>query len=90
MNTPSPEDLHAKLEHMLRDAGCSNGEFVQVASAPVGGHARYIVNVMPGKPRLALANTLERILHRPFLGAYWVLCLDEVRAVTAAPEVKIR
>jgi hypothetical protein len=54
---------------------------VEVSSAPVGGHARYVVNVLPGEARAALADTLESALHRPLLGAFWVLCLEEVQTI---------
>src|SRR5689334_3908646 len=48
---PSPQDLHAKLKHILRDAGFQDDNLVEVCSAPVGGHARYVVNILPGKAR---------------------------------------
>jgi hypothetical protein len=78
---PSPQNLHAKLKQILRDAGFQDDNLVEVCSAPVGGHARYVVNILPGKARAALAGTLENVLHRPLFGAFWVFCLDEVQAI---------
>src|SRR5215510_8769040 len=40
-----------------------------------------VVNVLPGKARAALADTLENALHRPLVGAFWVFCLDEVQTI---------
>jgi hypothetical protein len=80
---PSPRDVQAKLRRMLRDAGFKESELVQVASSPVGGHARYVVTVLSEKATFPLADAVERIIHRPLLGAHWVLYLEEARAITA-------
>ena len=85
MNTfPSPRDVQARLRRMLQDAGFKEGELVQVTSSSVGGHARYVVTVLSERATFPLADAVERIIHRPLLGAHWILCLEEVRAITAA------
>lgn len=80
----SPEQLCEELNRLLNNAGFRASDFVEVKPAPVGGPARYLVNVVQGKPRFALSDVLERILHRPLLGGLWVLPLDEVEAIFAA------
>jgi len=80
----SPEDFREKLKRLLHDAGFQEPDLVAVQSAPFGGHARYVVSVVPGKPRFALADALEGILHRPLVGGYWVLQLAEVEMISAA------
>ena len=82
----SPQDLQVTLEQMLRDSGFRDGDLVQVATAPGGARVRYIVSVLRGKVRFALADALERILHRQLVGAYWILSLEEVQAITTAQE----
>jgi len=80
----SPEDFREKLNRLLHDAGFQEPDLVAVQSAPFGGHARYVVSVVAGKPRFALADALEGILHRPLVGGYWVLQLAEVEMISAA------
>ena len=87
---PSPQDLPVKLEQILREAGCQGNCLVHVGSAPVGGHARYVVNAMPGQARRTLASALEGILHRPLIDAHWIFSLDEVRTITAAENKRVR
>jgi hypothetical protein len=86
----SPQELRVKLEQILRDAGHQDNHLVQVSSAPVGGRARYVVNAMRGEARLTLTGALEQILHRPLIGAHWILNLDEVRTITAAESKRVR
>jgi hypothetical protein len=81
---PSPEDLHLRLKCILWDGGFRDDDLVQVASASVGGPARYVVTVLNDKVRCALADALERIIHRPLMGIYWIFCLEEVQAITTA------
>jgi hypothetical protein len=80
----SPEDFRDKLTSLLHDAGFQESDLVAVQSAPFGGPARYVVSVVPGKPRYVLADALEGILHRPLVGGYWVLHLGEVEIISAA------
>ena len=80
----SPEDFRDKLNSLLHDAGFQEPDLVAVQSAPFGCHARYVVSVVPGKPRVALADALEGILHRPLVGGYWVLHLADVEMISAA------
>ena len=91
MNTlPSPQELLVKLEQILRDAGCEGDRLVHVGSAPVGGHARYVVNAMPGQARNTLAVALEGILHRPFIDAHWIFNLHEVCTIASAENKPVR
>jgi len=80
----SPEGFREKLNRLLHNAGFQEPDLVAVQSAPFGGHARYVVSVVAGKPRFALADALEGILHRPLVGGYWVLQLAEVEMISAA------
>jgi hypothetical protein len=90
VNTVSrPQDLQATLEQMLQDVGFSDGDLVQVATATLGAQVRYIVSVFRGNVRFALSDGLERILHRQLVGAYWILSLEDVQAITAAQENRV-
>ena len=81
---PGPEQLCEELKRLFCNAGFPSSELVEVKPASVGGPARYLVNVVPGKPRFALAAALEAILHRPLLGGVWVLSLGDVDAIIEA------
>ncbi len=86
---PSPQDLQAKLEQALREAGFKDCNLVQVTAEPVGRQARYLVSVVRGQAGVALAASLAPILGHPLVGAYWILSLEEVQLITTVPMLRV-